>query len=127
MEDFSLSNSLSQGYWRTSGGKDTQDQVFLLSYAEANKYLGVTYKDSRNEKARTSPTAYAAAHGAESSSTILTDEGQGVGIWWLRSPGLNEQSAAHVHNGGSLYYRGVSSLSLMVRPAIVLDLSSDIF
>ena len=127
VETANVSNSKAQGYWHTSGGKDTRDRVFLLSCAEANKYLGVTYNNTKNEKSRTSPTAYAIAQGAETRDTVLTAEGQAVGVWWLRSPGLNEQSAAHIHNGGSLYYRVVSNASVMVRPAILLDLSSDIF
>ena len=36
-----VDNSDSQGYngWNTSGGNNSQDKLFLLSYAEANKYL----------------------------------------------------------------------------------------
>ena len=38
-----VDNSDGQCYngWGTSGGNNTQDRIFLLSYAEANKYLGV--------------------------------------------------------------------------------------
>ena len=36
-------NSASQKYseWKTNGGNQTTDQIFLLSYAEANRFLGV--------------------------------------------------------------------------------------
>lgn len=54
-----VDNSSSPGYsgWlSTIGSNNTQDKVFLLSYAEANKYLGVTYNDSENRKLRTVPT-----------------------------------------------------------------------
>ena len=36
-----VDNSASQGYgkWNTDGGNNTRDQIFLLSYAEANWYL----------------------------------------------------------------------------------------
>ena len=121
-----LSNGKAQGHWTTNGGKDTEDQVFLLSCAEAQKYLGVTYNNTKNEKPRTSPTDYAIAQGA-GTSAVMTDEKRPVGIWWLRSPGLNKESAALVQDGGSLYYRGVTDASVMVRPAILLDLTSDGF
>lgn len=60
-----VDNSKSQCYsgWNTSGGNNTQDKVFLLSYAEASKYFGVTYNSS-NTKSRVAPTAYAIAQGA---------------------------------------------------------------
>ncbi len=122
----SLSNGKAQGHWTTNGGRDTEDRVFLLSCAEAQKYLGVTFKNTKNEKPRTSPTEYAAAQGAVTGG-VQTDEGKPVGIWWLRSPGLNKESAALVQDGGSLYYRGVTDNSVMVRPAILLDLTSDSF
>ena len=61
-----VDNSSGQGYskWNTNGGNNTQDRVFLLSYAEANRYLAVTYDDSNNTKSRVTPTAYAIAQGA---------------------------------------------------------------
>ena len=42
-----VDNSISQGYnsWFPCG-INTQDRIFLLSYAEANEYLGVTWEDS---------------------------------------------------------------------------------
>ena len=53
-----VDNSSSQGFdWTTegastnpSGGNDTQDRIFLLSYAEANTYFGVTRKNTDNMK-----------------------------------------------------------------------------
>lgn len=66
-----VDNSKSQCYsgWNTSGGNNTQDKVFLLSYAEASKYFGVTYNSS-NTKSRVAPTAYAIAQGAGKNSSI---------------------------------------------------------
>ena len=60
-----VDNSKNQCYsgWSTSGGNNTQDKVFLLSYAEANKYFGVPYGNSSNTKSRVAQTAYAIAHG----------------------------------------------------------------
>lgn len=124
-----VDNSKSQGYssWSTSGGNNTQDKVFLLSYAEANKYLGVTYENSNNTKSRVAPTAYALKQGAYTDSSKKTADGTAVGWWWLRSPGSRQHSAADVLTDGSLNSNGVDHDSAVVRPALWLNLESDIF
>ena len=113
-----VENGKSQGYgkWSTSGGNDTQDKVFLLSYAEANKYLGVTYDDSKNTKSLVAPTAYAVKNGAWA-----------AGWWWLRSPGDALYYAADVSPDGSLSNGSVNSGDDVVRPAFWIDLKSEIF
>lgn len=65
-----VDNSRAQGYssWATDGGSDTQDMVFLLSYADAQYYFGLVYGDKNNRMARTNPTPYALARGAWVSS-----------------------------------------------------------
>ena len=124
-----VDNGKSQGYskWSTSGGNNTQDRVFLLSYAEANKYLGVKYNDSNNTKSRVAPTAYAIKQGAYTSSSNQTADGSAAGWWWLRSPGYNQSNAAGVRADGSLYSSSVNSGSGCVRPALWLNLDSGIF
>ena len=121
-----VDNSSSQGYWSTSGGKNTQDKIFLLSYAEANKYLGVT-PDSKNTKSRVAPTLYAAKQGAYISSSTTTAEGTGSGWWWLRSPGLNQKFAPYVNNNGFLNFSSVNYDYGCVRPALWINLESDVF
>ncbi len=123
-----VDNGNSQGYgnWSTSNGNDTQDKVFLLSYAEAYKYLGVTYNDSRNMKSRVAPTAYALEQGAWKSENKTAD-GTNAGWWWLRSPGNSQIYAANVGNDGSLDYDDVNDDSGCVRPALWINLESDIF
>ena len=113
--------------WSTSGGKDTEDRIFLLSYGEANKYMGVTYKDRNNTKSRVTPTAYAIKQGASTSSRNKTAEGTAAGWWWLRSPGDDQDYAADVDIFGSLRYSGVDSGSGCVRPALWINLGSGIF
>ena len=112
---------------KTTGGNDTQDKVFLLSYAEANKYLDVTYGNSSNTKSRAAPTSYAIRQGASTSSSYKTADGAAAGWWWLRSPGLNQRRAALVYYVGSLVYYDVNRTSGAVRPALWIDLGSDIF
>ena len=122
-----VDNGSSQGYskWSTSGENNTQDRVFLLSYAEADKYLGV---DSKNTKSRVAPTAYAIKQGAYTSSSNKTADGAASGWWWLRSPGIREDFAASVLNDGSIFgYLDVSCDDGCVRPALWINLESDIF
>ena len=124
-----VDNSSSQGYskWSTSGGNNTQDKIFLLSYAEANKYFGVTRNDSNNTKARVKPTAYAEKLGAYTSSSNKTADGDNAGWWWLRSPGYSQDSAVLVDLDGSLSGRYVYLDGGCVRPALWVNLESGIF
>ena len=124
-----VDNSKNQCYsgWSTNGGKNTQDKVFLLSYAEANKYFGVTYDNSSNTKSRVAPTAYAIAHGGWTSPSKKTADGTAAGWWWLRSPGYNQRNAAYVRPDGSLIYDFVSRGSGSVRPALWVNIEAGIF
>ena len=124
-----VDNSDSQGYsgWNSSGGNNTQDRIFLLSFAEANKYLGVTYSDSNNTKSRTTPTAYAIKRGAYTSNSNKTADRTAAGWWWLRSPGYYQGRAAGVSPDGSLHYGSVIYGNGSVRPALWINLESDIF
>ena len=128
-----VDNSASQGYskWQTEGGNNTQDQIFLLSYAEANRYLDITlhdiYKVSNNIKARVAPTAYAIAQGAETKN-YQTADGDAAGWWWLRSPGSQQYYAASIiFDGSLLWFYSVDSNGGVVRPAFWLNLESGIF
>ena len=124
-----VDNSKNQCYsgWSTSSGNNTQDKVFLLSYAEANKYFGVTYDNSSNTKSRVAPTAYAIAQGTWTSSSNKTTDSTYAGWWWLRSPGTYQDYAAIVYFVGSLDFNYVDSDSGSVRPALWVNLESKIF
>ena len=100
---------------------------FMLSYAEANKYFGVTESDRKNTKSRVTPTTYAKKQGAYTSSSYKTTEGSAAGWWWLRSPGYYQDFAATVYINGSLFYFDVSCASGCVRPALWVNLESGIF
>ena len=97
----------------TSGGEDTKDHIFLLSYAEAWKYFS-------SESARQcQPTKYAVAHGAFTYN--------GNCWWWLRSPGLSSSSACNVGTAGACRNYFVTYDYVTVRPALWVDLESDVF
>ena len=123
-----VDNSASQGYsgWGTSGGNNTRDKVFLLSYAEANKYFGVQI-DTDNMKSRISPTSYARKQGADTESIYQTTDGKDAGKWWLRSRGFARRFAACVNHKGSLSNNRVDDDIAVVRPALWVNLEPDIF
>ncbi len=98
--------------YSTDPGNATQDQVFLLSIAEVNKYFG---SDSARQ---CKPTDHAVANGAWESDS-------GNCWWWLRSPGGTQNSAADVGNVGGVSESGyrVDGDSGAVRPALWIDLN----
>ena len=106
--------------YSTDPGKATQDKVFLLSIAEAEKYFNT------DEARKCAPTAYAKAQGASTSNSFKTADGAASCRWWLRSPGNNQFSAAVVLTGGSLSYDGnyVDRDYVCVRPALWINLES---
>ena len=128
-----VDNSRAQCYsgYDTTGGNDTQDKIFLLSYAEANKYFGVQHHSvseaTDNTKSRVQTTAYAIAQGAYTNSRYTTAGGAYSGWWWLRSPGYCQYYAANVSLDGSLNFDCVDSGDASVRPAFWLNLESSIF
>lgn len=129
-----VDNSKSQCYseWDGDNCKNTKDKIFLLSYSEANKYLGVTKMDiwekPNNMKSKTSPTAYAMQAGAYTNHNEKTADGTAAGPWWLRSPGsFTSYYAATVSICGDLGSSKVNKDNNSVRPALWIDLHSDIF
>ena len=124
-----VDNSLGQGYWSTSE-KNTQDKIYLLSYAEANRYFNVIiyWKNDDNIKSRVSPTAYAKQRGALTSSSNKTTDGEAAGWWWIRSPGSRRNGSELVRPDGSLFtdFR-VNFDYLVVRPVLWVSLDSGIF
>ncbi len=82
----------------TDGGNDTTDKVFLLSMEEAQTYF------STNDLRKVTPTAYAFAQGARTSSQEYSSNAN-CG-WWLRSPGYIAFSAGCVTLHGAVYLQG---------------------
>lgn len=93
-------------------GNATQDQVFLLSITEANKYFNST------GARQCEPTDYAVANGSWES-----DSGNFC-WWWLRSPGVTQDSATYVYSGGDVIESGnaVDIGTSAVRPAMWISI-----
>lgn len=100
--------------YSTNPGNATQDQVFLLSITEANKYF------SSDSARQCEPTDYAVAGGA------YVNSANDNSWWWLRSPGHRQFRAAYVSLDGDVYELGgdVDDGFIAVRPALWIDLNS---
>ena len=99
--------------YSTNPGNATQDQVFLLSITEVNKYF------SSCGARQCKPTDYAVANGA-------SEYDSGNCYWWLRSPGFIQTYAAFVNTVGVVRESGfyVYNANGAVRPALWIDLIS---
>ena len=111
-----IDNGNAQGNreWRTNGGNNTEDAIFLLSYADTDRYF-----DGAADRI-CMPTNYAVAMGAD--TRILDDGITEAGWWWLRSPGEAEYHAAFVNYDGTRYTNAVGNEYLSVRPALWISL-----
>jgi len=120
-----VDNGKSQGYigYGSQNWKSTQDQIFLLSYHEA---FDLYFKSDNARKCV--PTDYAKAQGTYTNNIEKVD-GRATGCWWLRSPGLSflSDSAAYVDDGGTHRSLYVDRDSNCVRPALWINLESNVF
>lgn len=122
-----VDNSKSQGYskWKTDGGKDTKDRIYLLSVKEAKEYFKVRLNDKENYQARIRPTSYAAKRtGAFKSKRYFTEDGDAATWWWLRSPGDAQDKAAFVDSSGELLSNVVNFGHPCIRPVLWVKLEA---
>ena len=103
--------------FETDGGNDTLDTVFLLSTEEASAYFHE--EDARLMNGMGEPTQVAISQGIS-----LTDEEGAETVyspWWLRGPGVYQNSAAFVETDGTVYENGAildNADFCGVRPAV---------
>ncbi|MCQ2476194.1 MAG: DUF6273 domain-containing protein, partial [Clostridia bacterium] len=109
--------------------QNSSDKVFLLSYDEVNNTeYGFNSDPNEEDSARRAKgTDYAKCQGLyvyENSES----EYDGNSFWWLRSPDCSSDDACGVGSvGRSNDYYYVDDTGLGVRPALKLNLTSDIF
>lgn len=101
----------------TDQGKQTEDKIFLLSAAEAEKYFGRKYSG------QCWPTAYAAAQGIY----VVAQGYEHLDIyscnWWLRTLGENWLETAYVKSNGYDNPGGLSFWAYIgVRPVMWIEL-----
>ena len=116
--------------YRTPGGIDTQDYVYLLSLDEVGRYFGVdVYDYGTSESLVCMATQSAVNDGAAVLDQAMVESAQqgydfplqvGAAVWWLRSPGYKTTYAAAVDYAGCVYRNGVEANIAMVcaRPVI---------
>jgi len=121
-----VTNRNSNNPWfKTKGGSDTIDRVFLLSLEEVCEYFGdslskLLYKDHQT-------WSIDDEHNAQRQAKYNHDF-----HWWrLRSPGYYGRTAASVSPGGQVYVRGNGIFGKPkdgggIRPAIWLKLENQI-
>jgi len=103
--------------FETDRGNDTLDTVFLLSTEEASAYFHE--EDARLMNGIGEPTQVAISQGIS-----LTDEEGAETVyspWWLRGPGVYQNSAAFVETDGTVYENGAildNADFCGVRPAV---------
>ena len=130
--------------YKVSGGKDTEDYLFLLSwedvinpaygfekgqYNEEGDFYYGGYSNTRTCK----PTESVKKKGAfiDTPFVVLDSEGnsfdlEGNGYWWLRTPGFQQNYSVDVDSFGDIYYHellNVNNKKVMVRPACWIDMS----
>lgn len=107
VDNSAAQNPEDEAYWK-QGSENTEDKLFLFSYAEAWQY----YKRDRRRTCEATPTAIARGVTTDTTNSCW---------WWLRSPGFTPNDAAGVKNQGYLNHRDVSSTTAGVRPAMWVD------
>ncbi|MCR5090553.1 MAG: DUF6273 domain-containing protein [Oscillospiraceae bacterium] len=109
--------------FETEGGSDTSDRVFLLSAEEASAYFHED--DTRMLNGRAEPTYAAVLQGV--STTIEEETELLYAPWWLRGPGVYQDSAAFVETDGTVYENGAildNENFCGVRPALWVRIMS---
>lgn len=99
----------------TKPGNDTEDQVFVLSVDEVNKY----FESDSARQCR--PTPYTVDESAYSKREITTIYTENTGCpWWLRTPGNNQKAVSIVDMEGHVSVEGFGGNYGMdtVRPAL---------
>lgn len=108
-------------YYKTEGGLNTIDKVYLLSIAETGNTAYGFNKEFRakSETRVATNTPYAAELNSYKSSVAKAD------WWWLRSPGYDNGNASGVDEYGYGYINGnyISNMRGTVRPVLHLNLS----
>ncbi|WP_302806356.1 Ig-like domain-containing protein [Cloacibacillus porcorum] len=104
---------------------DTEDKIFILSYAEVDddpndehpdKALGKKYGFDGKDSRRAKLTDYAKA-----------ENGDSISRWWIRSSLVNVYSSSYVYDNGSLGVVATNFETVGLRPAFRLNLKSLFF
>ena len=129
--------------YQTSGGADTEDQVFLLSLQDVENYFGFSVSEEwvpheeligrMTERCRHLMLSLGAEYQeedpeefeAEYTEEVEGEYGRNAIFWWLRSPG-QEAAAACIYFDGAIRAEGMKSdfSFITIRPAMWIDIES---
>ena len=126
--DFYQSSYMSErwSWWKdgdlkgSTGGADTNDKVFLLSYEEALKY----FEDGERRAEATASTVEKGIYSMRADdykkdySEIYAEESIGKAVWWLRSPAWDADHIMRVDYDGRINAARISGDWFGIRPAI---------
>ena len=102
-----VSDSENSNY-STSTGKDTEDEVFLLSYKQAKKY----FKSDEDRRCQLTE------HAKDLEGLLCNEKYGGTTWWWLRSPGKDDNYCTIVNSDGSISGDGMVIGGGGIRPAM---------
>lgn len=115
-------------YYGTEGGKDTRDNVYLLSIGEVTD---PAYGFCRDSDTNSASRWIQASDYAHAMGVNIDNNGayRGNSLWWLRSPGQYASAVADTHEMGSVYQGGFSANNVSVAcvPALHINLSSNLW
>lgn len=108
-------------WYGTSGGNNTDDKLFLLSYSEV---MNPDFGFSDDAARRTQGTDFAKSNGLSVNNSSIYS---GNSSWWQRTPGYCQYHACHVNYDGDVdyhqkYYNSVSETSIGVRPILKINM-----
>ena len=117
-----VDNSVAQGKPNTYGldVETTQDRIFLLSYAEVNRYF------PSNEARLCTGTNYAFSHGLTRSEKNRKIDDKPAARWFLRSPGVVGTTVFVVSGGGVIDWWNTREDAQGVRPVLWIDLEAEV-
>lgn len=97
--------------YNTSGGRNTKDKVFALSYAEVNTYI--------------SSVSDRIGYTTDYAHIRKYDNANRSEYWWLRTPGSEPRNAARINDEGEFNYlgRNVHFPRVGIRPAMWIKLN----
>ncbi len=129
-----VDNSGDQNYNNSGSGQDTDDKIFLLSYAEAWKYF-ITQEERIGYA-----TEYARQNGVFHSVSDIVKTGKIHTVWWLRSSNTDYgvrgykgdkpdsfSAATSIEINGKRHLDVITDDYVGVRPAMWIDLDSEYF
>jgi hypothetical protein len=99
-----LNKNQDNQWYRSQGGEDTRDYIFILSIEEVVcKYFGDSSKYLENRSAKQRYWFQKKDPNNHKRIAIFLD---GIWWWWLRSPGRDNRRAVYIHGDGNIGIQG---------------------